>query len=110
MIVRSRRLATTLALALTAGGTTIAVAGPAQAAPMDCGQVVHSLTVTSTYITATYSISCDPDGQARPIEIYKNGVEVASGSGIVFYECVGSAESSFLVIGYTDNSFEAACG
>jgi hypothetical protein len=108
VIVRSRRLTTTLALAIAAGGISIAVASPAQAAaPMNCGQVASGITVTSTYITASYYVTCEgPD--APKLYIYKNGAEVASGSGLVIYDCVGSAENSFSVTGYAP--FEAACG
>lgn len=110
MIVRSRRLATTLALALAAGGMTIAVAGPAQAIPIGCNGYLHSDTVApGLSITATYFLACTGGNRPLPVVIWKNGTEVATGTGAATYTCVGSASNDFS----TNNgleSFYADCG
>jgi hypothetical protein len=107
MIVRSRHLATTLALALTAGGITVAVAGPAQAMPIGCSYY-HSKTVTSTYIEITYYEHCNTGNTELPTSIEQGNSVVASGLGEAIYYCSGSTETEF----YTDyyGNFDAACG
>jgi hypothetical protein len=110
MILRSRRLAVALAVALTAGGATVAVAGPAQAVPIGCSpSFYHSYSVDpGVSITASYYMNCSTGEKPYPIAISKNGVEVATGAGTITYWCSGSTENDFAATG--SGSFEAACG
>jgi hypothetical protein len=115
MIVRSRRLATTLALALAAGGLTIAVAGPAQATrscpvgpppPPETSLIFTGSEIEVTYIT--FPCATIPPGGEPTIYIVRNGVEVASGLEYVTYDCVGTAEGSFEITLF--GTYEYACG
>jgi hypothetical protein len=109
MVVRSRRVAAVLAVALAAAGATVAVAGPAQAYQNGCTPY-HSLSVNpGEYISATWELICTTGIEYYPIFIAKGGVEVASGTGTAVYECSGSTENAFSVAG-TLGGFEAACG
>lgn len=112
MIVRSRRLATTLALALAAGGAALATAGPAQALPVGCTSWGHEWSaVPGVSVSIEYYLICT-NGQDRPwfVQLDKNGVAVANGNGYATYTCSGTAESTFTSTGNNTGSFQAACG
>lgn len=115
MIVRSRRLATTLALAVAAGGLTIAVAGPAQATrscnpgpppPPETSLSFNGSVISVTYIT--FPCATIPPGGEPTITIARNGTVVASGIENVKYDCVGTTENTFEISYF--GTYEYACG
>jgi hypothetical protein len=102
MIARSRSLATTVALALAAGGITLVAAGPAQAT-RSCGTgppppPLQSVTFTGSAIDVSdYYFTCQTLPDQEPlVDISENGTVVASGYGGAVYHCASTA---------TDNSF-----
>lgn len=109
MITRTRHLATSLALALAAAGVTVAVAGPAQALPPNCSNPSRSFSaVPGVSVTATNYYVCNGEETGFGVTIYKNGVQVATGSGTVTYHCVGSTENAFTT--GAEGGGEEACG
>jgi hypothetical protein len=112
MLARSRRLATALTLALAAGGTALAAAGPAQALPIGCTAWGHQWSaVPGVSVSISYYLICT-NGNEEPwyVALDKNGVKVASGNGYATYSCSGTAESTFTSTGNNTGSFQAACG
>ena len=113
MPIRSRRLAVAFALALAAGGTTLAAAGPAQALPIGCTGFGHQWSsVPGVSVSISYYLVCNTPTGFEPwfVELDKNGVRVASGTGFATYNCSGTTESTFMSTGIDTGSYQAACG
>lgn len=115
MIVRSRSLRTVLALALVAGGVTIAAAGPAEAT-RSCGTngpppPLMSLSFNGSVISETYETfpcAVTPPAGEPFISISKNGTVVASGYMNIHYTCAGTTENTFEIPYF--GTYQYACG
>jgi hypothetical protein len=115
MIVRSRSLRTVLALALAAGGITIAAAGPAQATrscgtngppPPETSLSFNGSVISETYIT--FPCATIPPGGEPELTISRDGVVVASGIENIHYNCAGTTEGTFEIPLF--GTYQYACG
>jgi|HubBroStandDraft_5_1064220.scaffolds.fasta_scaffold873347_1 hypothetical protein len=115
MIVRSKKLRTALAVVLAAGGIMLATTAPANATrscgtngppPPETSLTFNGYVIEATYIT--FPCATTPPITQPLISIIRDGTVVASGNGNVSYDCVGSAEGTF-VISYF-GTYNWSCG
>jgi hypothetical protein len=115
MIVRSKKLRTALTVVLAAGGIMLATTAPANATrscgtngppPPETSLTFNGYVIEATYIT--FPCATTPPITQPLISIIRDGTVVASGNGNVSYDCVGSAEGTF-VISYF-GTYNWSCG